>query len=327
MALAEAGELQVPAAALRPIRWRALRLILRKKLATISLAYILVFYFCGIFAPLISPYDPNDQPRPITLEDVNAAPSSDHLFGTDDLGRDLLSRVFFAARTTLLFTFVVIITGGIFLGLGLGLLSGYRGGWVDTLIMRVGEVLAGIPTLILILAITAAFRSRINDFSFDLADNTFLSVEDARAFVQFMILVGATVPFAWISGARLIRAQTLALREMAFVEAAESMGASTWRILTRHILPGVMPILVVGLSAGMAAIALTEVAISFLGLGIDPPASSFGSLISEGAGPRTFEETPHLLLAPSIPVVLFFLAWNLLGDALVDVLEPRSNRR
>jgi ABC-type dipeptide/oligopeptide/nickel transport system permease subunit len=117
------------------------------------------------------------------------------------------------------------------------------------------------------------------------------------------------------------------LRESTFVEAAELYGATTWRMITRHILPGVMPLFLVGVTGGMAAIAGAEVALSFIGLGITEPTASFGNLIQEGAGPQTFSDFPHLLLAPAIPVVLFFFAWNLLGDALVDILEPRLNTR
>ncbi|MCA9830686.1 MAG: ABC transporter permease [Dehalococcoidia bacterium] len=322
------ADLQAPAAAEQPKRWRMVRTMVRKKVAMAALAVIVVFYAAGIFAPVIVAVTPlpgpNEQPRPLTIELRNAGPSSDHLLGTDALGRDLLSRILYAARTTILFTFVVVVTGGLFIGLGLGLLAGYRGGWIDTLIMRIGEVLAGVPTLILMLAITAAFRSRITQFSFDLGDNTFLSTEDARAAVQFLILVGASVPFAWVGSSRIVRSVVLSIREQAYVQAAESMGASTRRILFRHVLPGVMPLWVVGVSGGMGAIAMAEVSLSFLGLGITPPTASFGTLISDGAGPLTFKNNPHLLLAPAIPVILFYLAWNLLGDALVDILEPRS---
>ncbi|WP_373324416.1 ABC transporter permease [Tepidiforma flava] len=266
-------------------------------------------------------------PRPLPAEPHPRrhppGPSAEHWLGTDALGRDLASRVIYAARTTVVFTIVVLISGSLVLGLGLGLLAGYRGGWVDTLIMRVGEVLAGLPTLLLMLAITAAFRTRINDVAFWLQDNTFLG-SDARTFVKFSIIVFATVPFAWIGTSRIVRSQALAIREETYVLAAEAMGASSWRIIFRHILPGVLPLFVVGVSAGMAGTAGAEVTLSFLGLGIDPPTASFGSLIAAGAGPQTFERYPHLLLAPAIPVTLFFFAWNLLGDALVDLLEPRT---
>ena len=303
---------------------RALRSLLRRKIAVAAILYILLFYGAGLFAPLLAPYDPNEQH--LSVESRLQGPSREHLLGTDRLGRDIFSRVLYSARTTLLFTVAVVVTGGIFLGLGLGLLAGYRGGWIDALIMRVGEVLAGIPTLFLMIAIAAAFRTRIDDAAFWLKENTFLG-NDAKAFLDFVIIVGVTVPFAWVGTARIVRSQALAIREMDFVLAAELMGASTWRIITRHILPGVLPLFLVGLSGGMAAIAGVEVSLSFLGLGVDPPTASFGTLIGDGAGVRTFQAHPHLLLSAAVPVVLFFFAWNLLGDALVDILEPRVQPR
>jgi ABC-type dipeptide/oligopeptide/nickel transport system permease subunit len=302
-----------------------LRQVLQKKLAMAAITFLAVFYFAGIFAPLIAPHDPNEQHR--TVAEVRQGPSSDHLLGTDTLGRDMLSRVIYAARTTILFTIAVTITGSLFLGVGLGLLAGYRGGWVDTLIMRVGEILSGLPTLFLLLAITAAFRTRIDDLSFWLRQNTWLNAADAKSLVQFLIIVGATVPFAWIGSSRIVRSQALAIREADFVTAAELSGASTWRVITRHIFPGIMPLFMVGLSSSMASIAGAEVALSFLGLGITPPTASFGNMISDGAGVRTFQAYPHLLLSAAIPVILFFFSWNLLGDALVDLLDPRMQRR
>lgn len=302
-------------------RRRLIKTLLRKKLAVISMAFLAVFYFCGIFAPLVAPQDPYEQN--LRRESVRQGPSSEHWLGTDSLGRDIASRVVYAARTTVVFTIVVLLSGSLILGLGLGLLAGYRGGWVDTLIMRTGEVMGGLPTLLLMLAITAAFRTRLNDVAFWIEDNTFVG-DDAQTLVKFTIIVMATVPFAWIGSCRIVRSQALALREESFVQAAEAMGASTWRVITRHVLPGVMPLFIVGVSGGMAGTAGAEVVLSFLGLGIDPPTSSFGSLIASGAGPQTLQRYPHLLLAPAIPLTLFFFAWNLLGDALVDILEPRT---
>jgi peptide/nickel transport system permease protein len=318
----EAGELTPRASA---SLWRTtMRRLLRKKLAMVAVAYLAIFYFAAVFAPWVAPHDPNRQE--ITAEARFAGPSSEHPLGRDALGRDILSRTIYAARTTLLFTLAVVLTGGLFLGLGLGLLAGYRGGLVDTAIMRIGEVLAGLPTLFLIIALTAAFRTRIADLGFWFKDNTFLG-DSGPTLVDFMLIVGVTVPFAWIGTSRIVRSQALAIREAEFVLAAELMGASTWRIITRHILPGVLPLYIVGLSGGMAAIAGTEVALSFLGLGVNPPTASFGTLIGDGAGVRTFQAYPHLLLGAGIPVILFFFAWNLLGDALVDILEPRTASR
>lgn len=300
---------------------RFVRDLLRKKLACAAIGFLTLFYACGLFAPLVAPHDPYTQD--LSAGAIRQGPSAEHWLGTDGLGRDLASRVVYAARTTVVFTAVVLVSGSLVLGLGLGLLAGYRGGWVDTLIMRAGEVLAGLPVLLLMLAITAAFRTRIDDVSFWLQDHTWLG-GDARTLVKFSILVFATVPFAWVGSSRIVRSQALAIREETYVLAAEAMGASTWRVLTRHVMPGVLPLFVVGASAGMAGTAGAEVTLSFLGLGIDPPAASFGSLISAGAGPQTFERFPHLLLAPAVPLALFFFSWNLLGDALADMLQPRG---
>jgi ABC-type dipeptide/oligopeptide/nickel transport system permease subunit len=307
-----------------PPRFRTLRQILKKKIAMIAIAYLLVFYFCGTFAPLIAPYGLNDQQ--ISVDQRLQSPSSEHIFGTDRLGRDLFTRVLYSARTTIVFTVVIALSGGLFLGLGLGLLAGYRGGWVDTGIMRVGEVLSGMPTLLLMIAITAAFRARINSWSFWLEDHTFLG-EDSKTLVKFFIISVATVPFAWLGSSRIVRSQVLAIREQSYVQAAESMGASTPRILFQHILPGVMPLFLVGLTSGMAGIAGAEVALSYLGLGIDEPAASFGNLIGDVNGTRLFNDYPYLLIVGAGPVILFFFAWNLLGDALVDVFDRRQNQR
>lgn len=307
-----------------PSRFRTLREIARKKVAMVALTYLLIFYLCGILAPVIAPYGLNEQQ--LSVEQRFQSPSSEHIFGTDRLGRDLFTRVLYSARTTIMFTIVITVSGGLFLGLGLGLLAGYRGGWVDTAIMRTGEVLSGMPSLLLMLAITAAFRARINSWSFWLEDHTFLG-EDSKTLVKFFIISLATVPFAWLGSSRIVRSQVLAIREQSYVQAAESMGASTGRILFKHILPGVMPLFLVGLTSGMAGIAGAEVALSYLGLGIDEPAASFGNLIGDVNGSRLFNDYPYLLIAGAGPVILFFFSWNLLGDALVDVFDRRQNLR
>jgi ABC-type dipeptide/oligopeptide/nickel transport system permease subunit len=305
-----------------PRRFRTLRDLARRKVAMVAISFLAFFYFCGIFAPLLAPYGLNEQQ--LTVESRLQSPSADHPFGTDRLGRDMLTRVLYSARTTVLFTIIIVLTGGVFLGLGLGLLAGYRGGWIDTAIMRIGEVLNGMPTLLLMLAITASFRPRINSWSFWLEDHTFLG-EDAKVLVKFGIITLATIPFAWLGSCRIVRSQVLAIREQAYITAAESMGASTNRILWRHILPGVMPLFLVGLSSGMAGIAGAEVALSYLGLGIDDPAASFGNLIADVNGSRFLQQYPYLFVVGTVPVILFFFAWNLLGDALVDVFDRRQN--
>ena len=308
----------------RPRRLQLLRLLARKRIAAVAIVVIAVFYAAGLFAPLVAPHAPGRQV--LSVEARLQPPSGEHLLGTDRLGRDILSRVIYAARTTTLFTLVITLTGGLFLGLGLGLLAGYRGGWVDAAVMRVGEVLAGFPTLFLMLAVSAAFRTRINDLAFWLKDNTFLG-NDARPLVFFLLVVSVTTIFAWIGAARVVRSQALAIREQEYVLAAEALGASTWRLLLRHVLPGVLPVFLVSLSGGMAAVAGTEIALSWLGLGVDPETPSFGALLNDAASVPLFRDYPHLLLGAGVPVVLFFFAWNLLGDALVDLAEPRTRGR
>ncbi len=305
-------------------RFRRLRELARKRIAMLAIAVLIVFYLAAIFAPLVATHDPNQQQ--LTVEARFLGPSGEHWLGTDRAGRDLFSRVVYSARTTFLFTLVVILFGSFLVGLGLGLLAGYKGGRVDAVIMRIGEVLAGIPTLFLILAISAAFRTRINDLAFWLKDNSFLG-DDARPIVFFSIIVLAALPFAWVSSARVVRSQVLAIREQEYILAAEAIGVSTGRLLIRHVFPGVLPVFLVGLSAGMAGIAGVEVALSWLGLGVDPSTPSFGTLLFDARSVRTFQEFPHLLLVAGIPLILFFFAWNLLGDALVDIVEPRTHRR
>ncbi len=305
-------------------RFRVLRELLHKRIAVVAIVFLAIFYVSALFAPLIATHDPNQQQ--LSVEARLQTPSGEHWLGTDRAGRDLFSRVVYAARTTTLFTLVVLLLGGGLVGVGLGLLAGYKGGVIDNSIMRAGEVLAGIPTLFLMLAIAAAFRSRLNDAAFWLQENTFLG-DDARSIVFFLIIVGAAVPFAWVGSARIVRSQVLAIREQEYITAAEAIGVPTFRLLVRHVFPGVLPVFLVGLSAGMAGIAGTEVALSYLGLGVDPGTPSFGILIQTAGGVRTFEDFPHLLLVGAIPLILFFFAWNLLGDALVDVVEPRTYRR
>ncbi len=325
MAIAESPNLAAEALEMLPQRRRYpfLRDLLKRKIAVLCMIFLAIFYGAGIFAPWVAPHDPNKQQ--LSIEARSQGPSAEHWFGTDALGRDLASRVFFAARTTIIFTVLVILGGSLFIGLGLGLLSGYRGGWIDTVVLRVGEVLGGIPTLILMLAITAAFRSRISDLAFWLRENTPLGA-DAKTIVSFAIIIAVSVPFSWIGSARIVRGQALSIREREYITAAEAIGCSTYRIVRHHLFPGVLPLWLVGVSGGMAGIALTEVGLSFLGLGIEPPTASFGTLIGDGTGIRAFESHPHLLLFSAIPVILFSYAWNMLGDALVDLVQPKRQR-
>ena len=363
----------------------ALRRLLRKKLAVAAMVVIAVFYFVGLFAPLLAPSDFRDQ----DLENQLQGPSLAHPLGTDRLGRDQLSRVIWAARTTTIVTLATVVTGSLLLAVGLGLLSGYVGGAVDTVIMRVGETFASLPALLMLILINATMRNRVGGWVDWLESH--LSTDALRTgfeqgggaeFVFLMLLgllvaggivglgawlvagegrrngawllpaivsaviilillalqgifatpgtedyfliFGALALFSWVGGARVIRSQVLALRETEYVLAARSMGAGTGRILGTHLLPNVSPIIIVGVSAGLGAIAGSEIALTFLGVGVQEPTPSFGALIFEASPQPVLRNHPHLLVAPAIIVGLLIFSFNLLGDALNDVLTPKA---
>lgn len=300
---------------------RALRRLLKKRIALVALVVIAVFYFAGIFAPWIAPYSYTAQ----DLDNVLQGPSWAHPLGTDRLGRDMLSRAIWAARTTVVVTVAVTVTGSLFLGVGLGLLSGYRGGWVDTLIMRVGEVLSSLPGLPMIILITATLKphpdtqGRLQSIYQFLAD-----VTGVRGAGDYFLIFFILSLFSWVGTARIIRSQVLALRETEFVLAARAQGASVWRIIRVHLLPNVSNIVIVGISASLGSVAGTEIVLSWFGVGIQPPQPSFGEMLFSGGSVNTLNRYPHLLLVPGIIVAALLYAFNLLGDALSDVLTPRA---
>ena len=299
---------------------RAVRRLLRKKIAIACLLVIALFYLCGVFAPLIAPYTYSDQ----NLDASFQGPSREHLFGTDRLGRDTFSRVVFAARTTVVVTLATIAAGGIVLPLTLGLLAGYRGGWTDSLIMRVGEILASFPGLPMLILINATMRPRFESWVANLEEKVGWDFLTTSGFTDYFLIFFVLSLFGWVGGARLIRTQVLTFRRAEFVMAAEACGAATPRILFRHLLPGVMPIIIVGVSASLGAIALAEVGLTFLGVGVQPPNPSFGALISEAVPRSVFENHPQLLLIPAFIVAALVFAFNLLGDSLNDVFTPRA---
>jgi ABC-type dipeptide/oligopeptide/nickel transport system permease subunit len=229
----------------------------------------------------------------------------------------------FSARTTLIITAAVVLSGSLLLGNGLGLLAGYRGGWIDDAIMRVGEVFSSLPALVMLILINAALSSRVLDGVRWVEDNTFITGLVASGFASYITVFAALSLFFWVGTARIIRAQVLQLREREFVMAAESLGASQRRIIVRHVLPSVTFLIVLQISATLGSIAGSEILLSWFGVGIQPPAPSFGAMIFEGSGARTFQAHPNLLLVPGIIVSLLLLSFSLLGDALNDAIASR----
>jgi peptide/nickel transport system permease protein len=303
--------------------WRSfLRSLLRRKVACVALAYIAAFYLCALFAPLLAPYSYAHQD--LHKQAVLQGPSLHHLLGTDRLGRDLLSRVIYATRTTALISIAATLTGGFLLSTGLGMLAAYRGGWVDSLINRVGEALGSVPDLLVALLLAATLRPRFDGwvrhaYSWPLIGSN-LRTGIGDIFFIFLILT----PIGWVGGERLIRSQALQVRSTDYVLAARAMGASVNRILWQHVFTNIRHLVVLDVTTSLGAVALAEIALSFFGLGVRDPTPSFGAMIFDAGNIRALKTHPHLLMAPGLIAILFFLAFALLGDALNDVLNPRT---
>ena len=295
------------------------RLIKRPK-AIITLLVIFLLYGGGVFAPLIVSYDYNDQ----DLSAVRQGPSWEHPLGTDFIGRDVFTRVVYSLRTNLIVTVAAVMSGSMILGLTFGLLSGYLGGRADTIMMRIGEVFLAFPGLLLVILIAATVKPRILEFVRDFEDATGFHGLVRWGLVDYLVVFGALATVSWVGFARLVRGQVMLLKESQYVEAAHAAGASTARILLRHILPNALPPVIVVATMGMGAIAGAEVVLSWLGIGIQPPVPSLGNMIREGQDITILRNHPHMLLPPVIVVGLLIFSWNLLGDALNDILNPRA---
>jgi peptide/nickel transport system permease protein len=270
------------------------RIARHNPLAAIGVILVALFLFAAIFAPWISPQDPAHIDLPNRLQ----APSAQHWAGTDELGRDILSRLIWGARISL-FVGSCVVTGSLLLGLIIGSLAGYHGGGIDRFVNVV---------------LMNAFLS-------------FPGILIAIAFVAFrgpgiFNLILALSIGGWVGYARLVRAQVLAVREREFVEAARALGARDLHIITRHILPNIIQPVIVQAAIGMAGAVLAEATMSFLGLGVPPPTASWGSMLND-ARSHLFD-APHLVLFPALTVMLAVLAFNFIGDGLRDLLDPRS---
>jgi peptide/nickel transport system permease protein len=271
--------------------WRAAR---HNPLATAGMLLVALFVAFALFAPWIAPQDPAHIDLPSRL----SAPSSQHWFGTDELGRDILSRIIFGARISLLVG-ASVVAFSLLLGLVVGSIAGYYGGRVDRFVnVIVMNAFLSFPGILLAIAFVAFLGPGV------------------------LNLILALSIGGWVGYARLVRAQVLAAREREYVEAARALGAGDGRILTRHILPNIIQPVIVQAAIGMAGAVLAEATMSFLGLGVPPPAASWGSMLNDGRS-HLFD-APHLVLFPAAAVMLAVLSFNFIGDALRDYLDPRS---
>ena len=266
--------------------------IIRNRFAIIGLIVICSLTIIAISAPLVSPYDPNKMDLSSSLQ----PPSGKHIFGTDKLGRDIFSRLIFGSRISLTVGFIV---QGIALlvGVTLGAISGYFGGIVDSIIMRIVDIVMAFPFLILSIAIVAIIGPSLTNM---------------------MIVLGGVV---WINYARIIRGMFLTLKEEEFVVAARVLGAKDFRIIFRHILPSTFGVIIVQSTFGIASAILAASALSFLGMGVQPPTPEWGGMLSD-AKPY-LRDFPMMTFAPGLAIMITVLAINFVGDALRDAFDPR----
>jgi peptide/nickel transport system permease protein len=272
---------------------RALRRLRRRKGAVVGLVVIALFVVLAVFAPWISPYDPAAQ----SWTAVRKAPSALHWLGTDDVGRDVLARVIFGARASLL-AGVISVGIAVSIGVPLGLIAGYVGGFTDALLSRITDAMLAVPFLILAIALAA-----------------FLGPSLGNA----MIAIGVTTTPIFV---RLTRGQVMAVKVEDYVEAARAIGNPPWRIALFHILPNILPALLVQATLSIAAAIIAEAALSFLGLGQQPPAPSWGSMLNSAQ--RFLTNAPWMAVWPGLAIFLTVLSFNLVGDGLRDALDPKE---
>jgi peptide/nickel transport system permease protein len=272
--------------------WRHFR---RNRLALAGALIVAVMLAVALLAPLLAPYDPSA----IRVGSILLPPSFDHLLGTDALGRDVLSRMIYGTQISLLVGFVAVGIA-VLIGVIVGALAGYYPGWVDTLFMRLVDIMLSIPTFFLILAVIALVGPNL---------------------LNIMVVIGVT---SWMGVARLVRGEFLALKESDYVLAARALGVPAYRIIFSHILPNAMAPVYVSTILGIAAAVLVESSLSFLGLGVQPPTPSWGNILTDGKA--NIEIAWWLSLFPGLAILVTVLGYNLLGEGLRDALDPRLKK-
>jgi len=269
---------------------------LRNKMALACLVFISAILLFALFAPAIAPYDPTQ----IDTKNILAGPSSSHIFGTDTLGRDIFSRVVYGSRISLSIGFIAVGIA-VFIGVVFGSIAGYYGGRLDYILMRFVDMMLCFPTLFLILAVIAILEPSI---------------------FNIMIVIGAT---GWMGVARLVRAEILSLKERDYVTCARVMGASDVWIITRHLIPNAIGPVLVSATLGIGGAILLESALSFLGIGVQPPTPSWGNILMDGKS--TLGVAWWITVFPGVFIMLTVLSYNVIGEALRDAIEPRLKSR
>ena len=268
--------------------------LLQDNRARIGIAVVVIIVAMAAFAPLVAGHDPNA----IDLINLLQPPSGAHWLGTDVQGRDVWARLLYGARISLA---VGLVSQGVALVLGvvLGLIAGFYGKWVDEIVMRLADVTLAFPTLLLLIAMAAALQPSMG---------------------VIFVTIGVV---GWAGMARLVRGQVLVVRQLEYVQAARAIGVGDIRIMLRHVLPNVIAPVVIAATLGIAGAIMAEAALSFLGLGVQPPTASWGSMIADGRDLDQLRNAPWTSLAPGLAIGAAVLGFNLLGDALRDALDPR----
>jgi oligopeptide transport system permease protein len=294
--------------------WRRFK---RNKAALTGLVFIVIITFMAVFAPLVAPYTYEQQ----DYGAVTKRPGeSKYLLGTDVLGRDILSRLIYGARVSLAVG-VVVTSIIIIIGVPVGLIAGYFGGKIDTVLMRIVDVLYAKPNLLFIIIIMTFLKAKFQTSSGGIW-GPMKSLNDASGGLLGVFIGLGLV--SWLTVSRLVRGQILSLKKKEFVEAARCIGANDSRIIFRHLLPNTLAVIIVAATLGIPAAILAEAGISFIGLGVNPPTPSWGSMISDGV--EQLRNYPHILIAPGLALSLTVLAFNFVGDGLRDALDPWMKR-
>lgn len=277
-------------------KWNNLKAQLSEnKLGLLAIIILLIFVIASAFA-FLAPHDPNQ----IVVQDRLQPPSKNHFFGTDDYGRDYFARALYGGRISLTVGFMAMIIATA-IGTAVGTVSGYFGGRVDNLLMRMVDILMSIPSFFLMLILNAYLKPGIP---------------------TIVVIIGL---LTWMSIARIVRAETLSVKEREYVLYAKVSGQSTFKIITKHIIPSIMPTIIVASTLNIASAILMESSLSFLGLGVQQPNSSWGSMLNNAQG--YIGEAPHLALFPGLFILLTVLSFNVLGDVFRVAFEPKVNKR
>jgi ABC-type dipeptide/oligopeptide/nickel transport system permease subunit len=281
----------------------------------ISLAVVIVLVLLAILAPLLAPFSYADG----DLLHIAQGPTRQHLLGTDEVGRDILSRLLYGGRVSLAVAvaaqFVILL-----IGVPIGLVTGFFGGWIDLVIMRIVDAIYALPNLLIAILLMSVLRGNISQSQ--QSSSLLVRLDDwSSGLVGIFIVLCLT---QWLIVSRLVRAQVLSVKEREHVEAARAIGATPWRILLAHILPHVLAPVIVAVAFGVPGAILLEASLSFLGIGVNPPTPSWGLMISSGI--TNLRSHPHMLVSPALALGVTLLAFTFLGDGLRDAMDPYMKR-